>query len=155
LAAVEGALSNDERAAVEEHVGGCAACSKLLAESALTGDAEEHAAQVAADDRIGRYQVLGPLGAGGMGIVYKARDPDLDRPLAIKLWRPALDAQPLARARVLEEARAMARLHHPNVVAVYDVGTWREQVFIAMELVEGIDVRAWLDRQPRSWRETL
>jgi tetratricopeptide (TPR) repeat protein/predicted Ser/Thr protein kinase len=104
-------------------------------------------------ERIGRYLVLGRLGAGGMGVVYAAFDPELDRKVAIKLIRGRPDAE--AQARLLREAQAMARLSHPNVVACYDVGTFQGQIFIAMEFVRGETLGAWMKRGPRSWREVL
>jgi tetratricopeptide (TPR) repeat protein/predicted Ser/Thr protein kinase len=88
-----------------------------------------------------------------MGVVYAAYDPELDRKIAIKLLRPSA-ASASDRTRLLREAQAMARLQHPNVIAVHDVGTFEDQVFVAMEYVEGETLTAWL-AQPRSWRESL
>src|SRR3954471_19532093 len=82
-------------------------------------------------DRIGRYRVVEKLGAGGMGVVYLADDPELDRRVALKLVRSA--ARTGAQADLVVEAQAMARLQHPNVVTVYDVGMDRGRVFVAME----------------------
>jgi eukaryotic-like serine/threonine-protein kinase len=108
------------------------------------------------DRRLGRYLVLETLGEGGMGAVYAAYDPELDRRVALKLLKPIIGADPEPlRNRLLREAQAMARLSHPNVVAVYDVGTVDDQVFIAMELVEGTTVAAWLERATPPWREVL
>jgi eukaryotic-like serine/threonine-protein kinase len=106
---------------------------------------------------IGRYVVVDVLGAGGMGVVYSAYDPELDRKLAIKLLqaRHGVGSESGGQAWLLREAQAMARLAHPNVVAVYDVGAIPgERVFVAMELVEGETLRAWL-RTPRTWRQVL
>jgi tetratricopeptide (TPR) repeat protein len=101
---------------------------------------------------IDRYVVLDTLGSGAMGVVYLAYDPDLDRRVALKLLqRDGGDAN----ARMLREARAMARLSHPNVVAVHDVGEHDGLVWIAMELVEGGHLRAWLRADERSWQECL
>ena len=92
---------------------------------------------------VGRYLVLDVLGAGGMGVVYAAYDPDLDRKIALKLVRSSLDDGD-ARARMLREAQAIARLAHPNVVAVHDVGSHGDQqLFVAMELVDGATVSEW------------
>ncbi|HVY40594.1 MAG TPA: serine/threonine-protein kinase [Polyangia bacterium] len=105
---------------------------------------------------VGRYVVLGLLGRGGMGEVYAAYDPDLDRKIALKLLRARGgndDAD--GRTRLLREAQAIARLSHPNVVVVFDVGTFRESVFIAMEFVEGHTLGYWIEAQNRSWREVL
>jgi tetratricopeptide (TPR) repeat protein len=98
---------------------------------------------------IGRYLVLGLVGRGGMGEVYAAYDPELDRKVAVKLLcGQSSDAQ--ARVRLLREAQAIAKLSHPNVVVVFDVGTFRDSVFIAMEFVEGNTVGYWLQAAPRS-----
>ncbi len=87
-----------------------------------------------------------------MGIVYAARDVELGREVAIKLLRPELSHRD--DERLTSEARALARLSHPNVVSVFDVGTYEEQRFIAMEFVPGQNLRRWLDA-PRSLREVL
>jgi tetratricopeptide (TPR) repeat protein/predicted Ser/Thr protein kinase len=101
---------------------------------------------------LGRYVVLEKLGGGGMGVVYTAYDPELDRRIAIKLLRPsAQGASADARTRLLREAQALARLSHPNVIAVHDVGMLDGQVFVAMEYVEGETLRAWLQRERRTW----
>lgn len=100
----------------------------------------------------GRYAILGELGRGGMGVVLDAHDPTLDRRVALKLLGPELDAK--QARRLLREAQALARLSHPNVVAVYEVGTIDGQGFIAMELVEGQTLREW-HRSPRPWRDAL
>ena len=108
--------------------------------------------------RIGRHVVLGLLGRGGMGEVYAAYDPELDRKIAVKLLR-ARDrgaATPTdGKTRLLREAQAIARLSHPNVVVVYDVGTFADSVFIAMEFVEGHTVGDWLEARPRKIKEVL
>src|SRR3954470_2766852 len=107
---------------------------------------------------IGRYLILGLVGRGGMGEVYAAYDPELDRKVAVKLLRvKAGNGVSMAegRQRTLREAQAIARLSHPNVVVAYDVGTFEDKVFIAMEYVEGNTVTYWLQVQQRSWREIL
>ncbi|MFO0636004.1 MAG: serine/threonine-protein kinase [Nannocystaceae bacterium] len=92
---------------------------------------------------LGRYVVLRHLGSGGMGDVVAAYDPQLDRKVAVKLLRGRGDADAAAHARLLREAQAMARLSHPNVIAVHDVGTHGGRVFVAMELVDGVTLRQW------------
>jgi eukaryotic-like serine/threonine-protein kinase len=104
---------------------------------------------------VGRYVVLDRIGAGGMGVVYAAYDPELDRRVALKLLRPDRFGGEAGRSRLLREAQALARLTHPNVVAVHDAGTFGDRVFVAMELVEGETLRQWLEAEPRSWREVL
>ncbi|MBK8241217.1 MAG: serine/threonine protein kinase [Deltaproteobacteria bacterium] len=92
---------------------------------------------------LGRYVALRHLGSGGMGDVFVAYDPQLDRKLALKLLRPTSATDDAASARLLREAQAMARLSHPNVIAVHDVGTHGGRVFVAMELVDGVTLREW------------
>ena len=106
---------------------------------------------------LGRYVIVSCLGEGGMGIVYRAYDPELDRKVAVKLLRSNRflgDDSSEGRARLVREGQAMARLAHPNVVAVYDVGTHEGQVFVAMELVNGGTLRTWL-AAPRKWTEIV
>ncbi|MCB9701177.1 MAG: SUMF1/EgtB/PvdO family nonheme iron enzyme [Myxococcales bacterium] len=103
---------------------------------------------------IGRYVVLSRLGSGGMGVVYAAYDPELDRKVALKLLK-AGQGDAAGRARLLREAQAMAKLAHPNVVAVHDVGTVDDQVFIAMEFVQGTTLSRWLWQKPRSWAQIV
>jgi tetratricopeptide (TPR) repeat protein/predicted Ser/Thr protein kinase len=103
---------------------------------------------------IGRYLVLGHLGAGAMGVVYAAHDPELDRKIALKLLKPGLGG-PDARARLLREAQSMARLAHPNVVTVHDVGTFGNEVFIAMEFIQGVTLTRWLADKAREWRDIV
>lgn len=103
---------------------------------------------------VGRYLILDRLGEGGMGVVYAAHDPELDRRVALKLLRPDR-AEKETALRLQREAQAIARLSHPNVVAVHDAGTFGEQVFVAMELVEGRTVRQWLAAERPSWREIV
>ncbi|HEY2899088.1 MAG TPA: serine/threonine-protein kinase, partial [Polyangia bacterium] len=112
---------------------------------------------------IGRYVVLGLVGRGGMGEVYAAYDPELDRKVAIKLLHVRGGAgghsgqgtQDNGRARLLREAQAIAKLSHPNVVVIYDVGAFQDQVFIAMEFVEGQTVGYWMNAAPRAWPDVL
>jgi serine/threonine protein kinase len=95
---------------------------------------------------VGRYRVLGLLGRGGMGVVLHAHDPDLERELAIKLLREHVDApdSPRGRALLMREARAIARVPHPNVIAVYDVGVHQGRVYVVMELVRGKALHVWM-----------
>ena len=105
---------------------------------------------------LGRFEIERVLGMGGMGVVFVARDPVLDRRVAVKLVRLAGDAPEtlVARARLLREAQAMARVTHPNVVTVYEAGLIDRGVYIAMELVEGMTLREWT-RRARPWREVV
>jgi len=102
---------------------------------------------------ISRYLVLDELGAGAMGVVYKAHDPDLGRLVALKLVHVGSAAA--RTTRLLREAQAIARVAHPNIVAIFDVGIVDDQVFIAMEYIEGPRLRDWMSAGPRSLREIL
>jgi len=115
----------------------------------VTPGAAEPVAAPGPGTLIGRYLVVRSVGAGGMGVVFEARDPDLGRAVAIKLLRG--EGSATGQARMLREAQAMAQLTHPNVVRVYDVGTHGDGVFIAMELVAGEDLDARLARGPQPW----
>ncbi|MBC8069160.1 MAG: protein kinase, partial [Deltaproteobacteria bacterium] len=106
-------------------------------------------------ERIGRFALTRKLGEGGMGVVYAAYDAELDREVAIKLLRADSSDASAGRARLLREARAMAKLSHPNVITIYDVGALDQHVFIAMELVHGTSLRSWLKLRPRTWRGAL
>jgi len=130
------------------------AVTRLLASAA--------AARAAEPDRpegpawIGRFVVFEELGAGGMGQVFAAYDPELDRKVALKLVQRPPDGVGAGdwQARLIREAQAMAKLSHPNVVTVYEVGAHAGQVFLAMELVQGRDLARWL-ATPRSWRDII
>ena len=104
---------------------------------------------------IGRFTVLEELGRGGMGVVYAAYDPELDRKVAVKLVRPERrvllhETEPVAR--LVREGQTMARVSHPNVVTVYDVGVFEDEVFLAMEFVDGPTLAEW---RGQSWREVV
>src|SRR4029079_13535085 len=95
-------------------------------------------------------------GRGGMGEVYAAYDPELDRKIAVKLLRARPGSSTAdGRTRVLREAQAIARLSHPNVVVVFDVGTFQESVFIAMEFVEGHTLGYWMQAKARQWKHVV
>jgi serine/threonine protein kinase len=105
----------------------------------------------AGEPTVGRFRILGRLGAGGMGVVYRAYDPELDRGIALKRIRvPAR-----GRNAALAEAKALARLSHPNVVPVHDVGIVDDHVYIVMELVRGEPLRSWVRAEARSQRDVL
>ena len=104
---------------------------------------------------IGRYVVLGIAGHGGMGVVYRAYDPNLQREVALKLLRGRRSNQAAAEARLRREAQAMARVSHPNVLPVYDVGIFEGRVFVAMEFLEGQTLGEWLEHGSRPWSEIV
>ncbi len=158
---VERRLSADDRNDVEHHVDGCRTCRQLIAEMARTTAVETPAGRVARDidddghpTRIDRYRIERQLGEGGMGTVYIAHDPQLDRRVALKLVHPEL-AERGGIERLVREGRALARLTHPNIVGIHDAGTDGDHVYIAMELVDGQNVATWLNEKRRSWREIL
>lgn len=183
---LRGDLDDRTRDDVEAHLDGCELCSAVVVELAKfepasaelavtdqsidpepvgqpTKDPERETYKVAPKltegDKVGRYVVLMKVGEGGMGVVYSAYDPELDRKVAIKLLMTSLggslDAE-LAeqRTRLLREAQAMAKLTHPNVITVHDVGEFGDQVFVAMEFVDGGTLTQWQQEQ-HSWRERL
>ncbi|MEM6296569.1 MAG: serine/threonine-protein kinase [Myxococcota bacterium] len=107
--------------------------------------------------QIGRYYVLKRIGAGGMGVVFAAFDPDLDRKVALKLLHPERlegDLGSRGHARLIREAKAMAQLSHPHVVTVHDVGVFDERVFVAMEFVEGQTLSEWFEAG-HGWEEVV
>src|SRR5262245_61074953 len=149
-------------AAVDEHLNRCASCRKLVAEAAkfvyepdrpaATATARGAPAVLSSGMTVSRYRIERPLGSGAAGTVYEAYDPQLKRKVALKLVRAPAGSpgqgEP-ARARLLREAEAMARLSHPNVVGVFDAGIYEDAVFIVMELVEGETLTRWLGRSPK------
>jgi predicted Ser/Thr protein kinase/tetratricopeptide (TPR) repeat protein len=153
-----------DRAQLSSHAASCATCRDVLsgfavAETTVAQTADPGAAPtavappktvlLAAGTRVGRYVIERALGAGGMGVVYVARDPELARNVAIKLLRAGAPSQRLRR-----EAQALAKLDHPNVVGVHDVGEHDGQSFVAMALVDGRNLRQWRSKR-RSTREVI
>ncbi len=130
--------------------GGARAWDERAVDRAL---ARAHASLFGASEapRFGRFVVRRRLAIGGMGIVYDAWDPTLRRPVAVKVVR--IDAEGASSASIVEEAKALAKLSHPDIVQVFDVGRCDDGVFLAMELVEGRTLRTWLRERPRSWPE--
>ncbi len=111
-----------------------------------------------AGDRVGRYEIVSQIGRGAMGVVYEAEDPDLDRRVALKVIRfPTLaeDGTSEREVRLRREAQALAQLSHPNVVTVLDVGRDAGELFIAMELIRGVTLKAWLADGPHPWTEIV
>src|SRR6266704_4702279 len=98
--------------------------------------------------RLGPYEVLGPLGAGGMGEVYRARDERLARSVALKVLPGEISADTGRLDRFEKEARAASSLNHPNIVTIYDIGASGSVAYIAMELVEGRTLRDLLASGP-------
>ena len=125
--------------------------------SQTTGGEREEPRRLDRGEVVGRYVVVEVLGVGGMGVVYAAYDPELDRRVALKLLNPrgAGSRAEKGRARLLREAQALAKLSHPNVVSVHDVGEHEGQVFVAMEFIDGVTLKAWIRQGPHPWREVV
>ncbi len=184
---VRGELDDASREELEVHLDSCDLCRAVMVELARFEPASDELAitdtsiapePIASDptqdpaaeiykvaprltegDKVGRYVVLNKVGEGGMGVVYAAYDPELDRKVAIKLLMTSLGGsldEELAeqRTRLLREAQSMAKLTHPNVITVHDVGEFGDQIFVAMEFVDGGTLTEWL-KVPRPWRDRL
>ena len=158
---LEAIVTPARRAEVEAHTATCELCRRLISELVRRTGPAPDAASGGRDDRppltvppgtrIGRYVVRGPIASGAMGVVLAAFDPELERQVAVKVLHSA-HAQ---RERIQREARALARLSHPNVVAAFDAGTHDGELFIAMELVDGTDLRTWARERRRSVDQVL
>ncbi len=171
-------VADERRAQIMAHADGCTNCRTLIAAAsrAFLSDDKSAAPDAHADTyaepnkssraaraelppgrTLGRYSILEFIGEGGMGVVCAAYDPELDRRVALKLVRTRGGPdETTLRARLQREARALARLSHPNVVTVHDVGTVDDQLFIAMEFVDGPTLARWLKEHPSaSWQEKL
>jgi len=155
---VEDALSPQQRTALERHIDRCSQCRSLVSALARVDapadgdspDSERGERVLHPGDKLGRYELVDVVGLGSMGVVWSARDPELRRTVALKLlWG---EDRADARARLLREARVLARLRHPNVLVIYDVGEHDGRVFLATELVAGSNLRTWLEEQRPTWR---
>lgn len=139
------AVDSDERPVAQAHSEPGNAPPRARAASA--GDDS----RLGEGDVLGRYQIVERIGQGAMGVVYRAVDRNLQRPVALKLLRmrayTASDRHATARARLMREARSMAKLSHPNVLTVYDADHVDGRDYIAMEFIEGRDLAGWLDEQ--------
>jgi tetratricopeptide (TPR) repeat protein len=152
-------LSPDDTARVQTHVDACGDCRAASSAVVTISRSDELAsgdgargwtgARLAPGATLDRYVILHELGEGAASVVYAAYDPELDRKVALKLLRSrGADVDD----RLLREGRALARLSHPNIVTVYEVGGAGEQLYIALELVEGVTARQWAAVAPRTWR---
>ncbi len=156
LSLLRGTLVEGLRTSAEQHIDVCPVCQELFSCIARTAHEESRPrarshADLPRGSKVGRYRLGKPLGAGAMGIVYLAEDPDLHRPVALKMLRRQ-DEQ--ASDRLTREAQALARISHPNVIVVYEVGTFEDQIYMAMEFVQGESLTSWL-QTPRSVSEIL
>src|SRR5262245_35516979 len=109
---------------------------------------------LSAGAKLGPYEILSALGAGGMGEVYKARDTRLDRIVAIKILSSKLGDES-SRLRFEREARATSALNHPHIVAVFDVGDFDGQQYLVTEYVDAGTLRQWAQVEKRTWREIV
>src|SRR5215475_6633705 len=100
-------------------------------------------------EKIGKYEVVERIGRGGMGMIFKAHDPVLDRAVALKVISTEVDVTDELRTRFYREAQACARLSHPNIVTIYDMGEDDGRLFIVMELLEGEELRRLIARRAR------
>jgi tetratricopeptide (TPR) repeat protein len=166
LAFIEGRLEPHERDAFAAHLETCVDCLELVGLEAQD-DAHTIRAQpagvaawtLARGASVGRYVIVDQAGRGGMSEVYAAYDPELDRKVALKLLYGNAagggSADGRGEARLLREAKAIAKLSHPNVVTVHDAGTVGTRIFVAMEFVDGHTVTEWLAEKPRTRPEIL
>ncbi|MBM4776370.1 MAG: serine/threonine protein kinase [Archangiaceae bacterium] len=154
LALSGGHLDGPALETAERHLDECAACRRALALGLETSAAPTRAPVLTVGNTIGRYVVLERVGAGAMGQVFAAWDPQLDRKVALKVLKNAASSDE-HQARLLREAQTLARLSHPNVVTVFDVGRWEGQRFIALEFVDGGSVREWLGAQSRGVNDVV
>jgi eukaryotic-like serine/threonine-protein kinase len=148
-----GLTASTDRTAMESHVDRCAACRISVVAAVRAGRTSEPAPELdrlAPGTEVGRYTVIELLGAGGMGVVYIARDRELDRNVALKVLR-----ERASRDRLTAEAKALAALQHPNVVAVYELAAFGDETVIAMELVDGMTLRNYLAHEPRQLAEVI
>ena len=133
--------------------------ASLLRQADLTGvmDREpppDDVARLEPGADLGGYQVEGLIGAGGMGVVYKARDPKFDRPVAIKILSEARSHRD-ARLRFVREARTASSLNHPHIVTVHDAGDVDGRLYLVTEFVDGGTLRAWSRSGERTWQDLL
>lgn len=137
VALADGLMTTEERASWQLHLADCGFCRELVA--VLVDEARPPMPLPAIGETVGRYKILERIGMGGFGVVFRAHDEQLARDVALKLWR--VDALSSGREEriddLVEEARALAKLSHPNIMAVYDAGRDDERVFLAGELIEG------------------
>jgi tetratricopeptide (TPR) repeat protein/predicted Ser/Thr protein kinase len=161
---LQGELTDSRRLLADLHLAQCETCRQRLSSldathrGAPAPSAPPAAPGLTRGTAVGRFVVLEQTGSGGMGLVYGAYDPLLERKVALKLLRleniPARHL-PEARSRLLREARSIARLAHPNVVTVFDAGEFGGDVFVAMEFVEGGTLQDWSREARRDWRAIL
>ena len=153
---VEGTAAPATVDSVHLHLDGCESCQEIVAALARSASTSEDEAPLLRGDTLDRFVVLEELGRGGMGVVYAAFDPELERKVALKVIRPAGEGGAEdRRRRLLSEAQALARLSHPNVVTVHEARALGARVFVAMELIAGTTLRQVLRARPLGWRRVI
>ncbi len=156
---VGGDLPVVQRTRVEQHLDACERCrrhisalTRALTQPSVADEPLDALAPLRPGDQLGRYRLREAIGSGGMGVVWLADDPDLDRRVAVKIPRSKTSANDLERVR--REARALAALRDPRVVEIYDIGLSAERCFFAMRFIPGVTLGRWAaDRRGQRWRE--
>ena len=167
-ALVQHALDAKEAARVSAHIDTCEACRAIVV-AAVRGESQTppqfpagtpslplvaRVEKSLVGTRMGRYEIRSLLGSGGMGQVFAAYDAELDRSIALKVLRPELArAASVLADRLVRESRLMAKIAHPSVITVYDIGREGDAVFIAMELIRGETLGELIGRAKPGWRE--
>ncbi|MFT3838339.1 MAG: protein kinase [Myxococcaceae bacterium] len=148
-------MAQSSEGRIEAHLDGCESCRKAVAAAAAsqTLPSANPTMELVPGMRFGRYEIERELGRGGMGVVYASRDVTLDRRVALKLLHAGRDE--VGQARLIREAQVMAKLAHPNVVPVFELSEFKGELYLVMELVNGVTLEAWLKAQPRSPKEIL
>jgi serine/threonine-protein kinase len=156
-----GQVTGGDLQALQLHLDGCDACRSLVAQlvsgatNRQTPDAiSAPGAKLEKDAPVGRYRVDRLLGSGGMGVVYAARDVELNRVVALKMLHHGASSAD-ARARLVREAQTMAKLSHPNLVPIFELGTRATDDFLAMEMIDGPTLDHWLREGKRGWRDVI
>lgn len=164
VAMLEGQLSPEEVVVLEAAIDRCPACQELLIALAHAFGPEDdwseepHPSEAPTHQQIQQYHIIRTLGAGGMGVVYEAFDNQLQRNVALKLLRPDVfqeEVRELHASRLVQEARLLARLVHPHIPTVYEVGIWNEQVFMAVQMINGSSLKEWLQLEQPSWDQVV
>ena len=156
-------LASDLAEQVTAHLDACIVCQRAMIAMVRGGAApsasitepsaaSSSGAVLPTARRLGRYELRALLGTGGMGAVYSAHDTELDRAVALKVLRPELSYVTGLTDRLVQESRLMAKVAHPAVITIYDVGRDGDAVFIAMELIRGMTLTAWLASRRAPWR---
>src|SRR3984957_13800709 len=128
--------------------------SKLLDPSGRALESEPSAAPLVSGAEVGQYRIESAIGAGGMGVVFRANDTKLNRPVAIKLLSDNL-ADAAARRRFQREAQMASSLNHPHILTVYDVGEFEGRQYIVTEFVDGGTLKDWAQQEKPTWKQVV